>query len=286
MSELSLSAEKIYLWSDPSIRTRCDRPSITPYLCSEPGKRPAVLVIPGGGYGMVCETTEGSPIARKFNELGFHAFVLDYRTAPSRWPEPQQDAMRAVKIIRGRADEWQIDGEKVSVCGFSAGAHLAASLGTLCGDLDAGNGDGFDDISALPYAMILCYGVLSLAEWSHRGTCCNLLGSNDAVLAEKYSPASHVSAQTPPAFLMHTICDQVVNFRNSMEFVNAMAAVGRPCELMLNYWGMHGMLLGKNTLDVVKWPEQAVNFLKTLDRMAEDPEYIERYTNIYQGKML
>ena len=121
MSELSLSAEKIYLWSDPSIRTRCDRPSITPYLCSEPGIRPAILVIPGGGYGMVCETTEGSPIARKFNELGFHAFVLDYRTAPSRWPEPQLDAMRAVKIIRGRADEWQIDGEKVSVCGFQPG---------------------------------------------------------------------------------------------------------------------------------------------------------------------
>lgn len=283
MAESDLSVGKVYLWSDPTIRTKIDRPSITPFLCSDDEIHPAIMVIPGGGYSNVCESTEGSPIARKFNELGYHAFVLDYRTAPNRWPDPQLDAMRAMKIIRGRADEWKIDPEKVSVCGFSAGGHLAASLGTLCHDLQAANGDEFDDFSALPYAMILCYGVLSFAEWSNGGTRRNLLGHDDLTQAEKYSPCLNVTSQTPPAFLMHTICDQTVPFRNSVEFANAMAAAGRPCELMLNYWGQHGMLLGKNTLDVVNWPKQAVDFLKTIELMENDPAYIEHYTNSYQG---
>lgn len=275
---------KIYLWDDESVKSAVDRPSITPMLCDDGKIHPAVLVIPGGGYGNVCESTEGSPIAEGFNESGFHAFVLDYRTAPARWPEPQLDAMRAMKIIRKMADEWRVDCEKVSVCGFSAGAHLAGSLGILCNELDCGS--DLEKFSHLPYAMILCYGVLCFESWSHQGTCRNLLGEDFTGDLKKYSLIDNVTPSTPPAFLMHTVCDQTVSYRNSMLFAEAMAAVKVPCELALNYWGQHGMLLGKNTLDVSCWQQSAVSFIRTLEALESDPGYINRYTNAYQSSML
>lgn len=277
--------DKIYLWNDENIRTKVDRPSITPFLVKDDGKKhPAVLVIPGGGYGLVCERTEGSPIARRFNDLGYNAFVLDYRTAPSRYPEPQLDAMRAVKIIRANADKWHIDTNWIASCGFSAGGHLAGCLGLLCDELNADNGDEADKFSHKVNVMILCYGVLAFESWSHLGTQENLLGENYADIAEKYSLIRLVNENTPPAFVMHTVCDQLVPYRNSLEFADVMAKNKRPCELALYYWGAHGMLLGNNTYDVGNWPRQAVEFIETLRRAETDPDFEKYYTNAYQGK--
>ena len=277
--------DKIYLWNDENIKTKVDRPSITPFLLSDDGKkRPAVLVIPGGGYGLVCERTEGTPIARRFNELGYHAFVLDYRTAPERFPAPQLDAMRAVKIIRVNADKWNIDSGWIASCGFSAGGHLAGSLGMLCDGLNADNGDEADKFTHKVNVMILCYGVLGFEKWSHLGTQENLLGENYAGDAEKYSLIRLVDENTPLAFVMHTVCDQLVPYRNSLEFADAMAKNKRPCELALYYWGAHGMLLGNNTYDVGNWPRQAVEFIETLRRAEVDPDFEKYYTNSYQGK--
>ena len=125
--------EKIYLWQDASIKTLADRPSITPFLLNDGEKHPAVLIIPGGGYGGVCEATEGTPVAREFNQLGFHAFVLDYRVAPNRFPAPQQDAARGMRMIRYYAEQWNVLTDQIAVCGFSAGGHLAGSIGVLGG---------------------------------------------------------------------------------------------------------------------------------------------------------
>lgn len=276
--------EKIYLWKNASIKTQTDRPSITPFLLDDDKIRPAVLVIPGGGYGIVCESTEGSPIAKGFNELGFHAFVLDYRVAPEVFPAPQLDAMRAMKIIRGNAEKWHVDAEKICSCGFSAGGHLSGSLGNLCDNLDASDGDEFDKYPHVPYAMILCYGVLVFEDWSHLGTQENLLGKDFRNIRQDYSLNTLVNDKTPPTFLMHTVCDQMVSFRNSIEFASVMAKYKRPCELLLGYWGDHGMLLGKDTGDVSKWQELAVNFVKTLDEIEKNPEFLERYTNHYQAR--
>ena len=275
--------EKIYLWKNENIKTAADRPSITPFLLENAEKRPAILLIPGGGYGSVCEKTEGTPVARKFNELGFHVFVLDYRVAPERFPAPQLDAMRAIKIIRGNAGKWNVDADKICSCGFSAGGHLAASLGNLCDNLDASDGDEFDNYSHLPYAMILCYGVVAFEEWSHTGTQKNLLGDDFKNIRKDYSPAALVNEKTPPAFLWHTICDQMVDYRNSVEFALAMARYKRPCELMLGYWGDHGMLLAKNTADLCQWTSQAVNFIETVIEAEKDPSILQRYTHAYQA---
>ena len=276
--------QKIFLWDDETLTVRSgSRPSIVPFLLEDDKIHPAVLVIPGGGYGCVCESSEGSPIALKFNELGYHAFVLDYRTAPDHWPAPQLDGMRAMKLIRANAEMWRVDPGKVAACGFSAGAHLAGSLGILCDALDASAGDAADGFSHIPDVMILCYGVLAFAPWSHLGTQNNLLGEDFAGSVSDYSLPEHVSEKTPPAFLMHTVCDQAVAFKNSMVFAEAMAAHKRPCQLALNYWGDHGMLLGIDTLDAVNWPVQAHAFMQSLEMMKNDPDFRERYTNAYQS---
>ena len=275
--------EKIYLWQDTAIKTKVDRPSIVPMLLDTPAA-PAILIIPGGGYGTVCGSTEGAPIGKKFNELGYHAFVLDYRTAPARFPEPQLDAMRAMKIIRANAQKWNIIPDQIYSCGFSAGAHLAGSLGVLCDDLDASDNDFCDAFSHRPDGMLLCYGVLAFEEWSHLGTQQNLLGDDFRSIRKQYSLPEFVNQNTPPAFLMHTIRDQWVSFRNSIVFAEAMAEAERPCELVLNYWGDHGMLLGKDTLDVITWPEQADAFFKSVLLSRTDPEFRTRYTHPYQAK--
>ena len=276
--------EKIYLWNDKTIRTQQEYPSITPMLIDSESPCPAVLIIPGGGYSCVCSATEGFPIAEKFNSMGFHTFILDYRTYPDLWPKPQLDAMRAMKIIRANAHLWQVDPRRIAVCGFSAGAHLAGSLGTICDRLDASNGDAADQFPYLPNAMILCYGVLAFTEWSHIGSQKMLAGEKFEEMRHDLSLIEHVNDNTPPTFLMHTIRDQVVSYRNSLEFADAMAKFNRPCELNLFYWGDHGMLLGKDTLDVTQWPENACNFLKSLERDGSDPNFKQRYTHAYQAE--
>jgi acetyl esterase/lipase len=274
--------EWINLWKDETITAQHGRPAVLPFLLDEPGVHPAVLVIPGGGYGMVCEPTEGTPTAREFNKLGYHAFVLNYRTAPSRWPEPQLDAMRAMKIIRANAGKWGVQSDRIAVCGFSAGGHLAGSLGTICRGLDASDGDEADKFSHVPDMMILCYGVLAFEPWSENGTQRNLLGEDYETRRQECSLPEHVGADTPPAYLLHTIGDQLVPYRNSMEFANAMAAAGIPCELQLDNWGDHGMLLGRTTLDTGMWMERAHRFMQILDSVKKDPEYLKRYTHLYQ----
>ena len=114
------------LWRDPSVES-----ALT--LWNPPGAaaRPAMLVVPGGGYGCVCVETEGGPIAQRFAELGFQTFYLQYRVAPHRFPAPQQDLLRAIRLIRANAAAWGVRKNEIAVCGFSAGGHLGASAGTI-----------------------------------------------------------------------------------------------------------------------------------------------------------
>jgi len=270
--------EKIRLWGDDR---SCDS-SIDVYLLPAGQPRPAVLVIPGGGYSTVCEKSEGLPVALTFNRLGFHAFVLNYRVAPHCFPAPLEDAVRAVKIIRGHAEEWGIIPDRIVSCGFSAGGHLAGALGILAGPQHGLTGDRFDAVSGVVNAMILSYGVLVYAPWSHAGSWKNLTGG-DEKLAGHCSLERHITEQTPPAFVWATMRDQTVNCRNSLVFAEAMLKAGRPCELHLYPYGDHGMLLGLGTRDVIGWPEAARRFLETQWAMAADPAGTrEKYTNRYQ----
>lgn len=258
--------------------------SITPFLLDGDTPRAAILVIPGGGYGCVCETTEGSPIARRFNELGYHAFVLDYRVAPHRFPAPIQDAMRAVRTIRAHADEWHVIPDRIASCGFSAGGHLACALGVLQSHVNADAGDAIDRQDARVNAMVLCYAVLSLEPWSNVGTAVNLTGDDPDIL-RLCSLEKQDLSDAPPALVWATAADQLVDCRNSIVFAQAMFAAKRPCELHLFPFGSHGMLLGLDTRDVGAWTQTTRNFLETQWEMRDlDGAPMERYTNAYQAQ--
>ena len=220
-----------------------------------------VLILPGGGYHHRA-FHEGDPVAEKFNELGYHAFVLQYRVAPYRYPAPQRDVIRAIKLIRSHAQEWYLD--DLAVLGFSAGGHLAASCGVLGDRIDGNEGDEADKFSGKADAMILCYPVISLtAPISHSGSGLNLFGE-DSTEAEraKLNVETLVDENTPPAFLWHTATDQAVNVLNSVEFAKAMWAQGKSCELHVFPEGPHGRGLGMGFKDLKKWPELAADFLE------------------------
>ncbi|NLG12835.1 MAG: alpha/beta hydrolase [Lentisphaerae bacterium] len=281
--------EAIPLWNNRQIKSDQKPPSITPYLLEGDTPRPAILVIPGGGYRNVCESTEGYAIARRFNELGFHAAVLHYRVFPHHFPEPQQDAFRAIKILRGNAREWKIIPNQIATCGFSAGGHLSASTGTLQDEnIDATDKDRYDDIDQYPDAIMMAYPVISLEAWSHGGSGHSLLGDEFDAKHKQYSLENRVSDKTPPTFLWATLQDKLVSYKNSVVFAQAMAEHNRPCELHIFPFGAHGMLLGINTFDVGQWTTLAANFLKThftRQELQDNPEKLKQFDELYTNAM-
>lgn len=257
-----MNTETIRLWPDSDIPS-----SLTRHIRPDDIVRPAVLVIPGGGYEVVCEEMEGSPIANRFDELGYQTFVLNYRVAPNNpWPATYDDAVRAMRLIRGRAVEWHLYPDAIAVCGFSAGGHLAASLGTVapaCSTARAG--DGFDDVRAFPDAMILCYPVILSGPLTHQGSVRHLFGGDGDPTPEQkalFSLDQHVVDDTPPALLWATVEDTVVPMENSVSFFRAMRAHSRPCELHIFPHGHHGMQLGYGRRDIAHWPSLADAFLR------------------------
>lgn len=220
-----------------------------------------VLILPGGGYHHRA-VHEGDPVAKKFNELGFHAFVLQYRVTPYNYPAPQRDLIRAVKLIRSRADQWRL--EKLAVLGFSAGSHLAASGTMLADRINADEGDEADKFDGQADAMILCYPVISLTDnFAHRGSGEFLFGKNSSDETRSIcNMQNHVNETTVPAFLWHTAEDSCVPVENSIEFAKKMWACGNKCELHVFPVGWHGLGMGYGMKDIKVWPELAANFLE------------------------
>jgi len=203
--------------------------------------RPAVLVVPGGGYGHV-SFREGERIALFYNTAGFHSFILNYRVAPHRHPDPLTDVSNALKLIRKNADEWDLDPEKIAVCGFSAGGHLAASISTLWNDGSLFSDDEEENKLHKPNATILSYPVISSGEFAHKGSFKSLTGSETQnELWEYLSLENKVDKNTPPAFLWHTFGDQSVPVENSMLYASALRRNNIPFELHIYPDGPHGM---------------------------------------------
>lgn len=222
-------------------------PTLTAYIIdgnpNEVEMRPAVLVIPGGGYSNV-SYREGERIALSYNAAGFHTFILDYSVSPHRHPLPILNAAKALEIIRENALKWNVDKDKIAVCGFSAGGHLAASISTLWNDKHIFGCD--EDINKLhrPDASILCYPVISGGEHTHKGSLINLTGSetsND--LWDELSLEKRVDENTPPAFLFHTYADNVVPVENSLLYAEALRKNDVPFEMHIYPDGTHGLSL-------------------------------------------
>ncbi len=251
----------IGLWRDDSLGATLALPEMAPYA----PYAPAMLVIPGGGYHFVCNSTEGIPVAERFTQLGFRCFTLKYRVAPAGiFPAPLQDAIRAVRYIRANAERFRIRPDMLAAVGFSAGGHLAASLGTIADQVDASDGpdDPLAGIDGVPNALLLAYPVITGGEFAHRGSVDNWTGAPTAGKDnDLFSLERHVSAATPPAFVWSTVEDGLVPCENALLFFNAMRKAGRPCDLHIFPHGGHGMQFGYGRRDIALWPEMARNFL-------------------------
>lgn len=241
------------------------------YKGLDPDRRRAfILICPGGGYHF-CSEREAEAIAIRFNSLSYNCAVLYYTCNPLEeghredgiYPEPQEELARAVSWVRSNAEELNTDPGKIAVLGFSAGGHLAASLGVFWPEYG---------LMSRPNALVLCYSVITSGELAHRGSIDNLIG-NRTQLLEKVSLEKQVTPETPPAFLWATRTDPSVPYQNSTMFADALNRCGVRNEVHLYDSGSHGLSLG--TREVMKpdkpfkptatdWPERADAFLQTV----------------------
>lgn len=247
-----------------------DRPTLALFL-PEPDKASgaAIIICPGGGYGHLAGDYEGADIARWCNAHGIAGFVLEYRHRGRGYghPAPLEDAQRAVRTVRARAEEFDIDPAKIGILGFSAGGHLASSVAT---HFDAGEPDAADPIQRVgcrPDFVVLCYAVIAFGEpHTHQGTQMNLLGADaDPELVARLSSEKQVTPETPPTFLFATDEDKGVPAENSVEFYLALRQAGVPAELHIYQHGPHGVGLGAKYPGTSNWPDQCLAWLRGLD---------------------
>ena len=240
--------------------------------------RNAILVIPGGGYHNVCSNREGEPIAMAFMPHGYNAFVLSYSVSGQKtFPGQLIEASLAMKHIKDNAKEYNINPEKVFVTGFSAGGHLAASLGTMWHLDEIYKETGMDYGYNKPAGMILGYPVISGdPSLSHPGSFQNLLGKENPTSEElkKVSLENCVDERSVPMYLMHTSNDGVVPVKNALVIANAYAEAGKTFEMHIFPDAPHGIALGNqitagtvekfNNPRIASWIEQAANWAKNL----------------------
>jgi len=220
----------------------------------------ALLSIPGGAYTFVSILNEGVDVARAMTARGYTVFVLTHRLPDEGWSSredvPLQDAQRAIRVIRANASRFGYDPAKVAAVGFSAGGHLGATLATGFAEPVYAPRDATDALDARPAAMALIYPVISVtAPVTHGESAMRLLGNApSAELIAKRSPAQHVTAQTPPIFLVHALDDKAVPAENSMILLRALQAANRPVELHLFEAGNHGFGVGRPDTPAGHWP--------------------------------
>ncbi|MGJ7031514.1 alpha/beta hydrolase [Niabella hirudinis] len=223
-------------------------PTLTIYpAASQAGKKTAAVIIcPGGGYGVLCIKMEGEKVARAFNKAGITAFVLKYRLPGSdAMPDPSmaplQDLQQALKLVREQADARNLDKDRIGIMGFSAGGHLAATGGTHFQQSYINNPSG---TPLRPDFMILVYPVISFTDSvGHIGSRNNLLGNNPGQKAIRFfSNELHVTKETPPTLLVLPNDDQVVPPENSLSFLKALRQHQVPASLHLYAKGDHGFL--------------------------------------------
>lgn len=242
-----------------------DRPAITAYLEENKGsKQPAVVVLPGGAYHSHAPH-EGEPIARWLNTLGIAAFVLEYRVTPYKHPVPLMDAKRALRLIRSRTETWNIDSTRLGVLGFSAGGHLASSVGIQYDSGDMNAIDAVDRFSSRPDFMILCYPVITMGEFGHVGSRLHLLGeSPTSECIQLMSSERQVTKNTPPTFLWHTSDDPAVPVENALLFAAALSRCKVPFELHSYQTGCHGLGLAESHPEAQTWPDLCSRWLKRI----------------------
>ena len=235
------------------------------------GKRPAILICPGGGY-MSCSDREAEPIAMKFASMGYHTFVLRYSTYSGgkadgfpdiskpltvkeecKYPTQIREIGKSMLIIREHAKEWLVDVNRIAVCGFSAGAHLCGSLCVHNKDVEDPE-EAYQNISNRPDVAILSYPVITSGKYAHRDSFVALFGKEPSEQELDYmSLEKHVTEDTPPCFMWQTLTDQTVPVENSYLFAQACAQAGVPFAQHVFSEGIHGLSVATE-----EWLEQNI----------------------------
>lgn len=248
-------------------------------------KRPFVLVIPGGAYSHI-GLREREPVALKMNSLGFHAATLTYSIAPMKFPDALIDLANAVALIRENAEKWHIDSSKIVVCGFSAGGHLAASLGCFWNSEFLKDYIPHASEKIRPNALLLSYPVITSDEnYSHEESIMNVIGSISSSDAEKIckslgrknmcevvSIEKNINADFPPTFIWHTVQDEAVSAKNTLLLADALFKAKIDCEYHLFNRGKHALSLATTEIanedgsgtekECSVWPELFLNWFE------------------------
>lgn len=214
-------------------------------------KTAAVIICPGGGYGILAASHEGSDVAREFNRMGITAFVLKYRlpddsTMVDKSIGPLQDVQRAIQLVRENAEQFGIDPTKIGIMGFSAGGHLAASASTRFKEQLI---DNEKNTSLRPDFSILIYPVISFMDGlTHSGSRQNLIGKETSLeTRQKFSNELQVSPETPPAFLVHASDDAAVPVANSIVYYESLLKKKVYSQLLIYPKGGHGFGMNNKT---------------------------------------
>ena len=221
-------------------------------------RRPMVIVVPGGGYEHI-SPREGDPVALQFAAAGYHTAVLTYSVGEqARNCQPLRQLSEALGLVRAHAEEWGVLPEKIAVCGFSAGGHLALSGAVL--SLPEGGAMN------RPNALVLAYPVVTAGEYAHRGSFCQLTGSSDPAAHAAFTLENKITPSAPPVFLWHTMEDGSVPVENSLLLLSALHRAGVPCEAHFFEKGRHGTSICTAEVDAADrhrhhWVELAVEWL-------------------------
>ncbi|MCL1859657.1 MAG: alpha/beta hydrolase [Oscillospiraceae bacterium] len=268
--------EKISLYPErPHITLTTYVSEISPELRNF--KKKAVLVLPGGGYWITSDR-EAEPVAKAFFAAGMNAFILRYSVKEEAVGyAPLLDAAAAIKYIRDHAEEWNIDENQIIVCGFSAGGHLAASIGVLWRLDIISKTLGCKNSYIKPDGMILGYPVITSGPKGHQGSILKLADTEDKTLSQeeldRFSVEKHVDYDTCPAFIWHTAEDEGVPVENALYMCEALAAHKIPFELHVFPYGEHGLSLATEETApkdemimpyVARWIDMAIKWINEI----------------------
>jgi len=229
----------------------------------------AVLIFPGGGYHHLTYNLGGFQLAKWFNTMGISAFVVNYRlpTSPDlqqRELGPLQDAQRAMRIIRGNANKWKLNPNKIGVQGSSAGGHVAAMMGNITDDVSSIK-DSLDRVAFKADFIVLVSPVISMGANAHKGSKANLLGEKPSQeLMDKYSMELQVTTATPPCFIADAFNDKTVPPINSLLFYQALLVKNISTSFHVFPQGGHAIGLSNNPGSTEQWKALCEAWLKEM----------------------